>query len=222
MAHVLKSGNEMSKYVQENNGVAEKVSIGSSIMALMRDMSCIQQAINRIREIGRAVDLSAINAGLAARGIGSAGLGFSVAAQELRVFSKRLNTQTGVLSSNIGQVVNVTAHMMMETRQEMLLRQAQRLSGNAAMAQRAEIQGRRLEVEQGKLDRHLDVLENALHVVHLMGVQGLGFTRAARVEAAYAALHRRRLTAVADDLEGCVAEILALNKSASRQLGVWR
>lgn len=199
-----------------------KASVMASSMALMRDMSRIQQAINRIREIGRSVDLSAINAGLAARGVGSAALGFSVAAQELRVFSKRLNIQTGVLSGGIGEVVRVTARMVMETRQEMLLRQALRLSGNGGMAKRVAAQGECVGAGQLKLERYLDSLEKTLRVVQLMGLQGIGFTRAARVEAAYAGTHRSRLTTVAEEMEKSVSEILALNRSARKQLGVWK
>lgn len=212
----------MGTYLETGSNQLVKRSAGTSIIALMWDMSRIQQAINRIREIGRAVDLSAINAGLAARSVGSAALGFTVAAQELRVFSRRLNTQTGILSGNIGEVVKVTAQMMMETRQEMLLRQAERLSGNAAMARRAEMQGACLKERQEKLVYQIDRLERALSAIHQMGIQGIGFTRAARVEAAYAGVYRRRLTAAAEEMEGSVAEILALNTSAYEQLEVWR
>lgn len=183
-------------------------------MALMQDMACIQQAVNSIREIVRMVNLSAINAGLAVRGVGSAGLGFAVAAQELRVFSMKLNIQTGVLSKNIGVVVNSAAHLAMEARQEMLLRQAFEMSKCEAMARVLAAQSDCFVRNSKAMDIHLTRLENALRVVRLLSIEGMTLTRAARVEAAYAGAHERRLTGVALDMESAVMEILILNKGA--------
>jgi hypothetical protein len=194
--------------------VIENNEIGKT-MALMNDMARIQQAINRIREIGRLVNLSAINAGLAVRGVGSAGLGFSVAAQELRVFSVKMNAQTGVLSKNIGEVVNRTAHQLMATRHEILLRQAQEASQNKAMARALEMQSERNVLEHKAMYWSLTRLEKALHVVRLLATGGISLTRSARVEAAYAGTHTRRLTGVAQDMENAVTEILVLQKKSS-------
>lgn len=187
-------------------------------MALMQDMACIQQAVNSIREIVRMVNLSAINASLAVRGVGSSGLGFSVAAQELRVFSVKLNAQTGVLSKNIGVVVSSAAHLVMQTRQEMLLRQAFEMSKSKAMARTLAAQSDCIVRDSRAMDFNLTRLESALRVVRLLGTEGMSLTRAARVEAASTGTHERRLTGVALNMESAVMEILILNKNASDHL----
>lgn len=189
-----------------------------AIVALMNDIACIQLAINRIREIGRKVNLTAINAGLAVRGIGSAGLGYSVAARELRVFSVKLNAHTGVLSGNIGEVVSRAAGLVVETRKDLLLRQALMLSKHARMLRAVEAQSALIEQGHKLLDGSVGRLENALHTTHALSYQGLSLTRASRVEAAYAGAARQQLTAVAQEMEDSVIEMMALNKAAQRRL----
>jgi methyl-accepting chemotaxis protein len=200
---------------------SRKESMGA-IMALMKDIACIQLAINRVREISRKVNLAAINAGLAVRGLGSAGLGYSVAAQELRVFSVKLNAHTGVLGGNIGEVVKRAAVLVVETRKDMLLRQALMLSKRQRMKEVVEAQSALIEQGHMQLDRSVGRLESALHTMHALSYQGLSLTRASRVEAAHAGEHRRRLTTVAQEMEDSVVEMMDLNKAAQRRLEAWR
>lgn len=179
----------------------------------------VNEDIKRIIRMAEGINLSAINAMLISKKIGSSSSGFSVVSSELRIFSHKLEADMHVLMELVSRLVKEVAGLIRMNQMVLLLQQTQ--AGTEGYAYGREVLRRKIaEVVRGH-DSIRDCRERlalAIERANKLCVMGVSLSHSAKIEAVYGQEQSGALKHVSEGVEAAIREISSALKLLKKQL----